>query len=444
MLQYVIMQCSTVNSPASSISAQAQPQPVQAPKPSSATGTKALHETTSKGPLEHARDIKFDIDININGEPNQAGLELSKQELDTQHPEIQKTNLFTIKLPSKKQLISFTDLGANVLDLRLGGDLPEDKITDSPLLTNPKIDKLSITPIRGLNPISSPPGRIEDEILFPVNDAGKLDKNGPHKTKSGIKISDFPLDKNYPRNGDMRIHGFLFKKKWKLEHVKTNANQDLQVSYVYDTRTDEEYKKLFGEMIYRVKYTLSNRNSKPEFLTEMSVENVSQVSWLAKLFAKKPKDAFPIGLQSHPYFIAKSWRLSASKYLELSNKNLPTGKLLDLDEAKDLNTMQATTQAEIDHPYTDLRPGPDHLVAEFIRSDDKVLSLRWDTRLAPFAVVYNGKAKEGQVCIEPGTSAPNASQLQFNPNCKFDPKPSYLKPGESQSMWWSVDLGGKV
>jgi galactose mutarotase-like enzyme len=443
MLQYVIMQCSTVNNTATAQSAPTRPPTVPAPQSSSMTGVSALHEASQKGPLEHAGGIEFDINIDINGAPNQAGLELSKQELDTQHPEIQKINLFTIKFPSKKQLISFTDLGANVLDLRLGGDLPEDKITDSPLLTNPKIDKLSITPIRGLNPISSPPGRIEDEILFPVNDAGKLDKNGPHKTKSGIKISDFPLDKNYPRNGDMRIHGFLFKKKWKLEHVKTNANQDLQVSYIYDTRADDEYKKLFGEMIYRVKYTLSNRNSKPEFLTEMSVENVSQVSWLAKLFGKKPKDAFPIGLQSHPYFNAKSWRLSASKYLELSANNLPTGKLLDLDKSKDLNTMQPTSQAEIDHPYTALKPGPDHLVAEFIRPDDKVLSLRWDTRLAPFAVVYNGKAKEGQVCIEPGTSAPNASQLQFNPNCKFDPKPSYLKPGESQSMWWSVDLGGE-
>lgn len=79
MLKFVIMQCSTVNSPASPISAQAKPQSVQAFKPSLATGTKALHETTIKDPLEHARDIKFDLDININGEPNQAGLELSKQ-----------------------------------------------------------------------------------------------------------------------------------------------------------------------------------------------------------------------------------------------------------------------------------------------------------------------------------------------------------------------------
>lgn len=408
-----------------------------------------LHKDPKLSPIQHVNSINFDtvVDINSNQLPN--GMEVIQQEIDTQNHEIGKIKLTTIKMPRTNQLISFSDLGANVLDLRLSGNSPSDMITDSPLLTNPKIDRIGISHIRGLNPISSPPGRIESEIIYPVNDDGVLDNQGANRVPEAKKISDSPIDRVYPRNDGIRIHGLLFKRKWQLEQIRTNANNDLQISFIFDTRNDKEYRDFFGEMIYRVTYTLTQRNSKPEFITEMSVENVFKESWLesflggifGKVLGKKNKNAFPIGLQSHPYFKAKSWRLNASKILEFNKDKLPTGKVNDPDEKVDLRKLKNISHAVIDNSYTGLSEEQDYLIAEITRPDNKILQIRWDTKLAPFATANNAKSQEELVCIEPSTSSPNASQLQFNPNCKFIiPNPIYLKPGEKKSMWWSINL----
>jgi galactose mutarotase-like enzyme len=409
-------------------------------KPVTTDNTSALHKDSPLSPIQHVNSINFDTVVNINSNPLPNGMQISQKEIDTQNHETGIIHLTTIKLPKTNQLISFSNLGANVLDLRLGGTADTDMITSSPLLTNPKLDTIGLSHIRGLNPICSPPGRIEDEIVYPVNESGLLDNNGADKVTEGKRISESAIDKFYPRNQQVKIHGLLFKKKWALEQIKTNSNNDLQISFIFDTRKDKDYSDFFGEMIYKVTYTLTQRNTKPEFLTEMSVENVSKQSWLGKLFGKKAKDAFPIGLQSHPYFLATDWRFNGSSYMELDNQNFPTGKILELNDKHDLRRMQAINKTSIDHPYYDLRPESDYLMAEFIRPDKKVLQMRWDPKLAPFGVVYNLKSKEGQVCIEPSTSAPNASQLQFNPNCNIAPNPIYLKPGEKKSMWWSINL----
>lgn len=380
-------------------------------------------------PQEYASRIQFDekIPIDANLEDNTKAWQISKRSKKINHEGIKEIDLWDFKFGNMAEL-SFSNLGANLLSLKIQGK----EITDSTLMHETEPEDLKISQIQGLNPISSPPGRIEDLIYYSDDDS---------KTRDFTRISDHKIDKSYPRNNHVRIHGLLFKKKWEVKSHKTNADGALQVIFEFDTRKDQEYRDLFGDLIYESKYTIYPRGKNLELVTEISARNVSSQGFFGRLLGYKPKKGLVIGLQSHPYFLAKKWQLNARKYLELDRRSLPTGKLLDAKQNMDLRTMSDIKKSKLDHPYTDLYEDDDGVIARIEREDGLKIDMIWDIKQAPFAIAYNGKANEGKVCIEPGTSCPNSSQLAFNNrNCNFDPRSYCLKEQEKLSLWWALRM----
>jgi aldose 1-epimerase len=236
---------------------------------------------------------------------------------------------------------------------------------------------------------------------------------GGRPTRSGIPIL-FPFP-NRLRGGQMTwegktyhvaltdssgkhaIHGFACRGPWRV----TDHGGDAQTAWLsgeFRASLDAPETKAQWPADYRLAVTF--RLSQTRLRLEAIVQNTDRVT-------------LPFGLGYHPYFrleTPKTLVAAPARSLWELEDNLPTGKRLPLDAARNLNSARPANELQLDDVLTDL-PG-DRASAEGLLFRGQVGRLELWTSPAFRELVAFTPPHRKAVCLEPYTCTTDAANLQ--------------------------------
>jgi aldose 1-epimerase len=224
------------------------------------------------------------------------------------------------------------------------------------------------------------------------------------------------------------IHGFVHNRPWRLiDQSQSHITGQFQAS-VDDPSLLERWPADF-------KITATYRLVGTRLKLEVEIENPSDT-------------VLPCGLGTHPYFRLPLGgepsldnaeqcvvRLPVQRVWELIDM-LPSGQVLDVENAIDLQTGVQAGELQYDDVFTDLvwHEG----VAEASIADPnsgRRVTIQFNDAF-PHCVVYNPDHREA-VCIEPYSCAPNAYQLDES---KTPTGWQLLQPGEKWNLWMTINV----
>jgi aldose 1-epimerase len=262
------------------------------------------------------------------------------------------------------------------------------------------------------------PTRSGIPILFPFPnriDDGRFTWEGQNYQ---LPLNDAP--------GKTAIHGFACRRAWRV--VDQSADDDAaRITAEFRGSVDAPDTRGYWPADYRIRVTY--RLSARCLRLEAVVENLD-------------RGLLPFGLGYHPYFrlplIAGGNSadcqagVAARSYWELHD-SLPTGKLLPVDAARDLNTMRQVTRLHLDDVLTDLpqatEAGTDGLCLRgTLREDDVELRLLCSPAFREM-VLFTPPHRQA-ICLEPYTCTTDAINLQQR---GLDAGLRILSPGETWS-----------
>ncbi len=154
----------------------------------------------------------------------------------------------------------------------------------------------------------------------------------------------------------------------------------------------------------------------------------------------------PCGLGLHPYFrlplgpLASAGECTvevpAHRHWEMTDM-LPTGRVLPVQEPRDLRAGMVLGDAQLDDVLTALAATGGMVTSRITDAANRMrLEMTWHVREFPHCVVYTPPHRQA-ICIEPYTTTPDAFHLrQFG----AEPNLLVLGPGESLSMQVVVEL----
>jgi aldose 1-epimerase len=236
-------------------------------------------------------------------------------------------------------------------------------------------------------PVLFPPNRLED---------GEFPWNG--------NVYHFPIN-NPDKNN--HSHGFLLREPWKVHSYGTERTGSYAA---VEARVDERhpaYAYFPHAFTIRITYTLH-----PEGLTQrVTVTNQGADPMPVLLgFHTSVNAPFSPGSAASDY----SFTLNADKRIEMNDRMLPTGRLLELAawEESMLGEGMDPFDAPLDHHYT---VGPRNAGGRMELTDHKekvVLVYETDPAYGHWMLFNNG-AREGYFCPEPQTCRVNAPNLDL-------------------------------
>jgi aldose 1-epimerase len=148
--------------------------------------------------------------------------------------------------------------------------------------------------------------------------------------------------------------------------------------------------------------------------------------------------AMPAGFGIHPYFhapVGGSVSVPTSELWELTD-SLPTGRIVAVDERRDLREPRAIAGLTLDDLYTGVASGPDGLARGVIRDPGfgRRTVIEFDPRSLPEVVVYTPPARRA-ICIEPQSCPTDAFNLAAR---GIDAHVLRLEP--ASEVRWSVTI----
>lgn len=234
---------------------------------------------------------------------------------------------------------------------------------------------------------------------------------------------DYPLEAGDGRGN--AIHGFVHQRGWRVIDQTPDSVQGEFHASVDDPAL---LKRWPSDFRIRARYSLQAG----ALALEVEMEN--------------PADSpLPCGFGAHPYFrlplgdasVADECRvqLPVSSEWEL-NGMLPTGRLLQLANAKAFAEGLRFGEMSFDNVFTGLKFSGDTCVSRIVdRAAGRVLTLGFD-RAFRECVVYNPPHRQA-VCIEPYTCLPGVFSL---PDKSIDGGMKVLVPGESFTAAMTIRL----
>lgn len=290
------------------------------------------------------------------------------------------------------EALMIPDVGANVVELK-------DTIRGLSLLRSPN-DNLDFKAFKdrpqvyGL-PVLFPPNRIEDGTF-----------------KIGERVYKFPI--NEPKNNNY-IHGFIKNDKWKVVRKEIIDEKKVEIEAVFNFNEKHEFYKYFShEFQFKLVYNLSN-------------EGLTQTTSVINLSNEK----MPIGIGFHTAFNVpfhpgskdEDYRVIASvdKRWEQDERNLPTGKILDLteDEKQYVNKGRNPLGYKIEAHYTlkNISINGKEFNGAIIEDTAKGIRLIYEMgKDYKHMVIWNDMGDKHYVCLEPQTCVINAANINLENN----------------------------
>ncbi|MBZ9686616.1 aldose 1-epimerase [Clostridium estertheticum] len=287
------------------------------------------------------------------------------------------------------EALMITDVGANIIELK-------DTIRGLSILRTP-VDNLEFevfksTPqVYGL-PVLFPPNRLEDGT-FKVED----------------RVYKFPINEPEINN---YIHGFIKNEKWKIARSEIIEGEEVEIEAILDFNEEHEFYKYFPHAFqFKLVYNLSSSGLKQT----TSIINLSN-------------EKMPMGIgfhtafniPFHPESVEEDYRLIASidKIWEQNERNLPTGKILDLtiDEKQYLNKGINPLGEELESHYTlkNMNINGEEFHGAIIEDTSKKIRLIYEMgNDYKHMVLWNDKGDKHYVCVEPQTCSINAPNINL-------------------------------
>ncbi|MCL6457686.1 MAG: aldose 1-epimerase [Gorillibacterium sp.] len=238
-------------------------------------------------------------------------------------------------------------------------------------------------------PVLFPPNRIED---------GAFTWNG----------QDYQFDCNEEKLGN-HIHGFVMRKKWELTGARYEAGR-VVIETLFDSSKDLEVLRQFPH----------------PFTILLTFELEDSILKQTATITNTGKESFPWGLGYHTTFnfpfvpsdplSACRFSLTADKQWELTERFVPTGKLLEIPDALALNGAGITL---VDRPLDDAflsLVGAGGERNEAVLTDETsgiVVTYEADAHFKHW-VIYNNDSTKGYLCPEPYTWITNAPNLDLD------------------------------
>jgi aldose 1-epimerase len=236
------------------------------------------------------------------------------------------------------------------------------------------------------------PTRSGIPVLFPF----------PNRIRAGRYTwegKSYQLPTNDPA-GKNAIHGFAYNAAWRI----VDAGADSASAWVtgeFQISRDAAASLALWPSDARLRLTHRLRIS--ALILEATVDNPDGA-------------ALPFGLGYHPYFAvapfggeAATVQAPATSYWELQ-ENLPTGRLLEVDAARDLRKRRTLSTLHLDDVYTDLQPSPEEISCLAHPTGTPHLSMGASAAFGTL-VAFTPPHRQA-VCLEPYTCTTDALNLQ--------------------------------
>lgn len=196
-------------------------------------------------------------------------------------------------------------------------------------------------------------------------------------------------------------HGFVRDKAWRVDAYGASVDEGAWLTSSFDAADYAEEVLRQFPFPFRLEITYRLRDARLGI--ETRAEN------------RGGRD-MPVGFGIHPYFrrpARGTLRVPAARRLELAD-SLPTGQLLDAEEAYDLREGANINWLTLDDIYTDVAAGDDGLARCVLEDEENAVRtlVEFSRREFPYVVVYTPPAPRPAICVEPMTCPTDAFNLQ--------------------------------
>jgi aldose 1-epimerase len=196
-------------------------------------------------------------------------------------------------------------------------------------------------------------------------------------------------------------HGFVRDKAWTVIDAQASKSDGAWLRCRFDARQHAE--------------TILNQFPFP-FVLEMTHRLQAGRLGIHLTATNTGERAMPVGYGLHPYFrrpARGAIRVPANNRWELAD-SLPTGKVLELDEAYDLRQPRELAGLVLDDIYSGLTTNAAGMTECLLTDSEQgtEIVVEFSARQFPFVVVYTPPAPRQAICIEPNTCPTDAFNLE--------------------------------
>jgi aldose 1-epimerase len=241
----------------------------------------------------------------------------------------------------------------------------------------------------------------------PVLDPAPFDEIARKPTSYGIPIL-FPFP-NRIRDGrfsfdgvELKIdpprHGLVRDKPWRVMG-RGAGETEAWLTLGFDARDHAE--AILGQFPFPFELEVTYRLGRRSLALEVVARNLGS-------------RAMPAGFGIHPYFqapVGGSVSVPAGELWELSD-SLPTGRIVAVDDRRDLREPRAIAGLVLDDLYTGVASGADGLARCVIQgpATERRIQIEFDPRSLSEVVVYTPPARRA-ICVEPQSCPTDAFNL---------------------------------
>ncbi|TSB46985.1 aldose 1-epimerase [Alkalicoccobacillus porphyridii] len=269
------------------------------------------------------------------------------------------------------------------------------------LRTPSSIEEYEQAPVQFGTPILFPPNRIRDGQFTFSNRTYTFELTEPDKHN--------------------HIHGFVYTKPWRLEHMEANDERAQIITTIHSTDHPDILKQFPHSFEIKMIYTLEGSSLKQE-----------------AIITNDGEEMFPWGIGYHTTFCfpeqTSTFSLQASKQWELNDRLLPTGELMEVPNTS-LTEGMNLGGVELDDAFLANQKEANEAVMK-LEEEGLNITYKADHHFKHW-VVYNADGRKGYVCPEPYTWITDAPNL---PLPKELTGVQTLEPGTSISTTTEITI----
>jgi aldose 1-epimerase len=196
-------------------------------------------------------------------------------------------------------------------------------------------------------------------------------------------------------------HGFVRDKAWTVVEVESSESGGAWLRCRFDARQHAE--AILSQFPFPFVLEMTYRLRDGRLGIHLTATNTGE-------------RAMPVGYGLHPYFrrpARGTIQVAANNRWELAD-SLPTGKVLELDEAYDLRQPHDLAGLALDDMYSGLTTTAAGMTECLLTDSDRDTEtvVEFSARQFPFVVVYTPPAPRQAICIEPNTCPTDAFNLE--------------------------------
>ncbi|MEN3331789.1 MAG: aldose 1-epimerase [Blastocatellia bacterium] len=196
-------------------------------------------------------------------------------------------------------------------------------------------------------------------------------------------------------------HGFVRDKAWTVIDAVASASDGAELRCRFDAR--EHAEAILGQFPFPFVLEMTYRLRDGRLGIHLTATNTGE-------------RAMPVGYGLHPYFrrpARGALQVAANTRWELAD-SLPTGKVLEVDEAYDLRQPRALAGLVLDDIYSGLTTTETGMTECRLTDSEQGTEtvVEFSARQFPFVVVYTPPAPRQAICIEPNTCPTDAFNLE--------------------------------